>query len=153
MAGKAIIIDRGWHRIKTQHAALKGQGVKVGLRAGKANDGVQIVDYATWNEFGTADGRVPSRPFMRRTSDFAEKPIRNHAALLVRNLVAGRLDVAGVMHGLGLWYQARIRATIRNSKQWAKPNAPSTVKAKGSTTPLIDDGMLIGNIDYERTKL
>lgn len=149
-----IYIDRGWANIRLLIVALKGQGVKVGLRAGgPSKDGVPIIHYATWNEFGTADGRIPPRPFMRRTYDTSKEEAQRFAASLVNNLIRGKMSVDQLMHALGMWYQARIRATIRNSVSWAKPNAPSTIAMKGSSTPLIDDAMMIGNIDYERTKI
>lgn len=149
-----VILDRGWNRIKHDCVELRNQGVKVGFRAGgPSKDGVPVVDYATFNEFGTSDGNIPSRPFMRRTADEAEKPIRAFAATVVRQLVNNRLNVNGVMSALGQWYRARIQHTIRNSKSWAIPNAPSTIKAKKSSTPLIDDAVMIGSVDFERTRV
>ena len=148
---RTILIDRGWNRIKRDTKALQGQAVKVGFRAGPASNGVQVVDYATFSEFGTE--HIPSRPFMRRTADQAEKPIRPFASNLVAGLINGNLNVAGVMTALGTWYKDRIQTTIRTARSWATPNAPSTIKAKGSSQPLIDDGVMVANIDYERTRL
>lgn len=148
----ARIIDRGWMRIKSDMAALKGQGVKVGLRAGgPSQDGVPVVQYATFNEFGTAE--IPARPFMRITADNSEKPTKTFAQQLVKRLIDNQINANGVLNSLGMFYQARIRATIRSSRSWAVPNAPSTVAAKGSSTPLIDNAILIGAIDYEKTRI
>lgn len=157
MAKRAVVVDRGWRKIKRDCAALDRQAVKVGLRAGgPSNDGVPIVAYATWNEFGTNDGHVPSRPFMRRTSDEVKPEInsrRGFVANLLKRMISGHMTGNQILDALGLWYQAKIRATIRKSASWAKPNAPATIKAKKSSTPLIDDAMMIGNVDYQKTRL
>jgi hypothetical protein len=151
---RAVIIDHGWMRIKTQVAELKGQGVKVGIRStAGSHDGVRIVDYAVWNEFGTEDGHVPSRPFMRRTADQARTYLPNFMKGIVKGVVENRISVDQSMARLGLLYQSKIREMILASPTWAKPNAPSTIKAKGSSVPLVDTGAMVGAVDYERIKL
>lgn len=153
MVSRVIIIDRGWMRIKADATQLAGQGVKVGLRstAGTSADGVRIVDYATFNEFGTE--HIPARPFMRRTADTAEGKVSAAAKTLAKNLVAGRLNVNQVLDQLGLLYQSLIRNTIRSTPSWAAPNAPATIRRKKSSVPLIDTGMMLGAVDFERTKI
>lgn len=149
---RAVIIDRGWNRIKTDIRALQNEGVKVGIRStAGSNNGVKIVDIAVFNEFGTST--IPSRPFMRRTADQSKSYVPNFAASLAKGLLNNKLTVSQVMNRLGLFYQDKIRETIRLSKSWAVPNAPSTIKQKKSSTPLIDQGIMLGAVDYERTKI
>jgi hypothetical protein len=124
--------------------------VKVGLRSGPANDGVQIVDYAALNEFGTET--IPARPFMRHTADTQENAARAYVRRLVGPLLDGKMAVDNVLEAVGLWYQAALRRTIRQSPSWAVPNAKPTIAAKGSSVPLVDDGMLVGAIDYEKIR-
>lgn len=147
--------DRGWNRIKVDISALNGRRVKVGLLAGgPVQDGVRVVDYATWNEYGTADG-IPSRPFMRRTADFARRNLNRkngRFAALIERMIAGGLSGSQVLDGIGLWYQAEIRKTIRTSKSWATPLSPTTIAAKKSSVPLIDNAIMIGAINYEKTR-
>lgn len=151
MVNNVRIIDRGWIKIKSNVQQLRGRGVKVGLLAGgPVQDGVSILDYGTYNEFGTS--RIPARPFMRKTADGAEGPIKGFSAVLAKNVLKRTMTANQVLDGLGLWYQTRIRMTMRASPSWAAPNAPSTIKAKGSSVPLIDHGMLIGAVNYEKTK-
>lgn len=152
MAGNVRIIDRGWKKIKTDVEQLRGRGVKVGLMAGgPVQDGVPVVQYAAYNEWGTAT--IPARPFMRKTADDAERPLGGFASGLARNVLNGRMTANQVLDGLGVWYQARIRATVRSSQSWAAPNAPSTIKAKGSSVPLIDHSVMVGAINYEKTRM
>jgi hypothetical protein len=149
MDAHTIVIDRGWKRIKREHARLHGRGVKVGLLAGgpASAEGVAVVDYATFNEFGTST--IPARPFMRRTADREQRNVSKFAHRLVAAVIAGRMTREGLLDALGLWYQMKMRSTIRTARRWATPLAPATIRAKRSTAPLIDDGVMLGAINYE----
>jgi hypothetical protein len=142
-----VIIDRGWNRAIAASRAVNGKTVTVGIRAGPANDEVQVVDYAAMNEFGTED--IPARPFMRHTADEQEAKLQQYARRLIGPMLDGKMSVDAVLSAVGMWYQSAMRRTIRNSKSWATPNAPATIALKGSSTPLIDDGVLVATIDYE----
>lgn len=144
------VIDRGWKKALAASRTINGRAVKVGIRAGKANDGVQVVDYAALNEMGTE--HIPARPFMRQTADENEGKLQAYARRLIGPMLDGALTVDAVLDAVGLWYQARMRGTIRNSPSWAVPNAPATIAMKGSSKPLVDDGVLINTIDYEKTR-
>jgi hypothetical protein len=153
MAGSVTVRDLGWNKIKANARRLDGKGVKVGILArdaGKLNDGVRVVDYAVWNEFGTE--RAPKRPFMRHTADTGKVEIGTVAVRWAQPLLIGKIGVDQVLHGLGRWYAIRTKATIRNSRAWATPNAPSTVARKGSNIPLIETGFMLATIDYELDK-
>lgn len=152
MAGNVRIIDRGWKKIKTDVEQLRGRGVKVGLMAGgPVNDGVAVLDYAVFNEYGTAT--IPARPFMRKTADDAERTLGSFAASTAQRVIGGRINANQALDTLGLWYQARIRTSITQAWTWAAPNAQSTIKMKGSSKPLIDDGIMRGAINYEKTRM
>ena len=142
--------DRGWIGIKAKVRELDGAAVKVGIRArdaGKMNDGVAVIDYAIWNEYGTAT--IPKRPYMRRTADTSEGALKAVTTKWAKMLVGGTMTVDQVLHSLGQYYKMRIQGTIRNASSWATPLAPSTIRQKGSTKILIDQGILISTIDYE----
>lgn len=153
MARRTILFDRGWRAIHRNALGLNGRGVKVGIlgSAGAHDGGTSIVDVAVFNEFGTET--APARPFMRRTADENEDKVRGHARALVRGVMSGLIRPDQVLDRLGLWYQARVRETIRNAFRWAAPNAPSTIRRKGSSKPLIDTGRMLGAVNYEKTRL
>lgn len=155
MAKTVVRRDRGWNQIRLNVAALANRGVKVGLLAGSpSQDGVAVIDYATWNEYGTAT--IPARPFMRTTSDRVARPMRAKTginAVNVRRITMGDLTPEQMLDRIGLWYQAQIRHTIRTARSWAAPNAPYTIARKGSTSPLIEHGVMIGAINYEKTRI
>jgi hypothetical protein len=148
----SILIDRGWMKFQTNIQQLQRQGVKVGLRStAGSHNGVLIVDYAVFNEFGTS--KIPARPFMRRTADQSRQFLAPFVSALTQRMIQNNLSVSQVMNQLGLFYQDKIRNTIRSSPTWAVPNAPSTIKKKGSSVPLIDTGAMLGAVDYQRTKI
>jgi hypothetical protein len=152
MAGRTILLDRGWSKLRRNALGLNGRAVKVGLLANSGSrDGVSIVDYAAFNEFGTET--IPARPFMRKAADDNEAAAIAYARRLSGLLMAGRLSPDGVLDAMGLWFQARIRTTIRTAFRWAVPNAPSTIRRKGSTRPLIDTGAMHGAVNYEKGRL
>jgi len=144
---KVTEIDRGWQRIALDFEQIKGMGVKVGIMGDEEYEGVAIVDYATYNEFGTV--HIPSRPFMRTTADRYRDGIYEYTSRLVGGMIDGRYHARQVLTYMGEWYQAKVQLTIRDAKQWAVPNLSATVKAKGSSSPLIDTGRMLGAVRYE----
>lgn len=146
--GGVQVRDLGWRQIKTSARGLHGRGVKVGFRAGSgSNDGVPIVEYAAYNEFGTATS--PARPFMRRTADQNQREVGDFARTLAAGVIAGRMNANMALNRLGLFYQNLIQTTITSARSWAEPLSPVTIKRKGSSAPLIDKGILRGAVSYE----
>lgn len=144
-----VVIDRGWNRAIQASRMINRRAVKVGIQAGPASDGVQVVDYAIFNEFGTE--HIPARPFMRHTADTQERPLQEYTRRLIGPMLEGQRSVDQVLHSVGQWYQRAMQSTVRNSRSWAEPNAPSTIALKGSSLPLRDHGVLLGAIRYEIT--
>ena len=140
--------DYGFKRIELDFKALRGRGVKVGLMGNEEVEGVSVVDYATYNEFGTSRG-IPARPFMQRTADENKEVVTQFTEHLVGRMIDGKLTDDDVLKNLGMKYQALMQKTVRDAKSWAVPNAPGTIARKGSSSPLIDTGRMVGAIRYE----
>jgi len=139
--------DMGWKQIKLDFKELKNMGVKVGIMGTEEIDGVAVVDYATYNELGTRF--IPARPFMGTTADRYRDGIYQYTATLVGKMIDGVYDARQVLTYIGEWYQAKVQLTIRDAKQWSVPLLPATIKAKGSSSPLIDTGRMIQSVRYE----
>ncbi len=116
--------------------------------------GLTVATNAAIQEFGA--GNTPARPFMRRTLEQhgdTIKAIMTRAATRVTNLqsdaVDAYTDAAIDIHGLFI-------QTLGSAQEWAKPNAPRTIKAKGHDVPLKggappDDGpvrLLLENLSW-----
>ena len=148
MSVEVKLIDHGFDNIIRQALKLDGKGVKVGIRRGKgSHDGTDMLDIAVYNHFGTAT--IPARPFV---SDCAEKnagQIKEAQKRLVYRVYQGSLSADGALAQLGAWYVNVQQGHILHGG-WT-PNAPATIKRKGSNKPLVDTGQLVNTVDWERS--
>ena len=148
MSVEVKLIDHGFDNIIRQALKLDGKGVKVGIRRGKgSHDGTDMLDIAVYNHFGTAT--IPARPFV---SDCAEKnagQIQDAQKRLVYRVYQGSLSADGALAQLGAWYVNVQKGHILHGG-WT-PNAPATIKRKGSNKPLVDTGQLVNTVDWERS--
>lgn len=147
MSVEVKLIDHGLDNIIRQALKLDGKGVKVGIRRGKgSHDGTDMLDISVYNHFGTST--IPARPFI---SDCAEKnagQIQEAQKRLVYRVCQGGLSADGALAELGAWYVNVQKGHILHGG-WT-PNAPATVKRKGSNKPLVDTGQLVNTVDWER---
>ncbi len=118
--------------------------VKVGLISGVADQ--DNINKGIWNEFGTSRG-IPERPFMRNSlrnnSDKYIKALQTSA----QRLALGQTDLSTVMEKLGNVAELDIKREIDGLK--SPPNAPSTIRQKGSSNPLIDTGEMRNSVRYK----
>lgn len=140
--------DLGWRRIRRNVDDLGKFEVRVGVQgdAGAYDDKTTLVEVATWNEFGTE--RAPSRPFMRKTADENRRRVGILGEGFLKKIIDGSVTTQGALNQIGLWFAAQVVKTINTSKGWAKPNAQSTIDAKGSSHPLVDTSHLRKNIKH-----
>lgn len=139
--------DEGLKAIMKEIQTLQSHSVEVGIMGNDSVEGVSVVDYAVFNEFGTS--RIPARPFMSRTYDQKLGEINKYMEFLGNTVIEGKANAMGVMTDLGNWYEAEIKKTIVDAKNWAVPNAASTVAMKKSSSPLIDTGRMLGAVKHE----
>lgn len=146
---KARVIRKGnaSSRLKAMHHAVASatdDEVKVGFPQG-ADGG--ILDRAFYNEFGTAN--IPERPFMREGirggKDKITRLMRADGARLLRGEKGFSLDKA--LKRLGVEGQGIIQDSITTGG--FTPNAPATVREKGSSKPLIDTGQMRQAVSYQ----
>lgn len=153
LAGAAVmakdyrIVDRGLEAVIAADHALNHRGVAVGIQsdAGKEDDGTTILDVAIYNEFGTET--IPSRPFLRGSFDANKDEAARTMEHLLHKAEKGA-SATVVLNTLGQWYEAKVKHYTRGGTQYFKPNAPGTIKRKGSEVPLIDTGKMINAIRY-----
>lgn len=130
------------------------QHVKVGVlgsHGGGDQEGdsdATVAMIALIHEFGSDDGKVPERSFIRRALIVHEREIAAMQARLARQVVAGNLTMARAHEQLGAYVAGLVKALIAEGD--IKPeNAPSTIERKGSSRPLVDTGQLVGSINFE----
>lgn len=148
MSVEVKLIDHGFDNIIRQALKLDGKGVKVGIRRGKgSHDGTDMLDIAVYNHFGTAS--IPARPFVSDCAEKNARQIQEAQKRLVYRVYQGSLSADGALAQLGAWYVNVQKGHILHGG-WT-PNAPATIKRKGSNKPLVDTGQLVNTVDWERS--
>lgn len=115
--------------------------VGVHAQAGSYKKGITVAEVAAANNFGT--DKIPARPFLK---EGVERAKTNMIKTAEESMKKGRtprqiIDQLGALAVRGV--QEQIDATT------TPPNAPYTVKKKGSSHPLIDTGLLKKSITYQ----
>lgn len=100
----------------------------------EGSDNFNLASLAAVLEFGNES--IPSRPFLRQT--LAENQ-EKYTALFVKLFESG-VSIEQIYEQIALIAQGDVQQNIVNGKWTA--NAPSTIKRKKSSKPLIDTGKL-----------
>lgn len=125
-----------------QSRVFTDKKLKVGIfESAKYDDGTPVAQVAFWQEFGTA--KIPMRPFMRNA---ITKNTRKWGDS-VKTALMGTNDSEKALKMLGEIMRGDIVLSLTNLN--TPPNAPSTIKQKGSSNPLIDTGLLRSSISWE----
>lgn len=143
-------IDHGWKELEQRLNALSSTAhVLVGVQ-GASGDAqhrdseMTVAELASIHEFGLG---VPERSFLRSTMDENEGQLLRLASQLGQGVIDGKFSQQQALGLLGTKAQGLVVEKIREHID--PPNAPSTVKQKGSSTPLIDSAQLVQAITYE----
>lgn len=152
MANKVTDIDRGYGQFLSAMSRLTTRRyVVVGVRKGsKGRGGVDLATIAAVHEFGSTDGRIPERSFIRSTYDRKIAGYTAKVAVGLGKAVLGLTSADEVLDDLGRTMAADVVATI--DAGIAPPNAPSTLRRKNGTKPLVDTGALRAAISHEVRK-
>lgn len=131
--------------VKALHSDTVGAkaGYLTGDKGKKPYEGSETPDVAQvalWNEFGT--GNIPSRPFLRN----AQKIWRQRGDKIVKALLADGTDIETICKRLGVDAQGIIKEQI--TRGTFTPNAPSTIRHKGSSRPLVDTGNMLQSVHW-----
>ena len=125
---------------------LADKEVRVGFQQGKTTeeDGTDVCDIAAWNELGTVN--MPSRPFLRMSVDDNSDKINSFMSAQKRSIINGE-SADRILKKIGIFQKDLIQEKITEGS--FAPNAPSTIKAKGSSKPLIDTGRMRQSVNFE----
>jgi hypothetical protein len=156
-------IDRGYAEILGDLVKLSGTrprvlvGILQDLGSETTGDGdITLAGYAAVNEFGSEDGHVPERSFLRSTIDENREQYGAELVRAVDELIAGaRAGVPGA--GVRRMEASLGRTGIRVSRDvqkkireiWTPPNAPLTLERKyPGNHPLIHTGRMRQAISF-----
>jgi hypothetical protein len=162
MARRVRDIDRGWKKLQKLLSAQAVNHVAVGFvgslaAAQHGDDGITVAEVALTNEFGetrtSKSGTpivIPARSMVRAAFDRNRPKYEAMTARLAPAIVRGQITVEQALDALGVAAKADVVKRINDGVP--PPNAPSTIRRKGSSHTLIDQGQLKASATYEKRK-
>lgn len=145
-------VDLGYDAfMRRMQKHMRGPNVTVGIQGTEAAQdrgfGETNVTIAAVHEFGSRDGKIPQRSFIRATIDRERELIRRMLGKAAVAVATGgnAYRAVGVV---GEKVKSEMVKTIDRSIG-LKPLADSTIEAKGSSRPLIDTSQLKNSITWK----
>jgi hypothetical protein len=143
--GRVIQRDKGLKRIMFDIKALNKSHTKIGVQMGDANkEGLYLAQIGAWNEWGTPT--IPERPHHRLTFTENLKKAQNLGAKVYKSVQLGTRSPEHALGIIGEWYLNALKHNIVALKN--PPNAPSTIKKKKSSNPLIDTSEYLNSMQH-----
>ncbi len=144
-------VDRGWAAILSSVARAGSTEVRVGVVGQAAEQqhpgsNLSIAEVAMINEYGTRDGHVPERSWLRDTFRKRVGLLRQMFAQAARSVCAGA-PAQDELERAGERMAEEVRRTIESGV--APHNAPATEDKKGFDHPLVETEVLLGAIGHE----
>lgn len=144
-------------RIRRELAEISRLQTRVGwMESARYADGKPVAGIAVVQEYGTEDGVIPSRSFMRSTQAEKKTEWDNTAKKGFSAVLKGTRTSAQVMEALGLMAAGDVRKKI--TQIFDPPLATSTLKARArkagpgakviSTKPLNDSGYMLATLTH-----
>lgn len=148
MRGAARIDTKAWRALRSEVKRLERRGAKVGVigqTAAADHGGLTNAELAAVHEFGTRDGRIPERSFIRGAFRDRREKLEAMLRRQVKGILSLQLTADQALGQLALFGAGAIKTYITHEGTFAAL-APSTIEAKGSSKPLVDTGQLVGSI-------
>ena len=125
---------------------LSEMQVRVGFQRGKKHKGkgkragADLVDIALYNELGT-------RPVLAQTVAQQGDSIKQASVELIMQVAEGKMKGKQALKNIGVLVKGAVQHQMVEGE--FVPNAPSTIRKKGSDKPLIDTGQLRQGVSYK----
>lgn len=151
-------VDKGMNAIVANLKKLASKKVFVGVQSKERphrrkrkgepasednSNPMNLAQIAAIHEFGL--GKMPQRSFLRSAMDENKDKLAQMSAQVVKNVTKGA-DPVQQMNTVGMVAQGMVQKKIVTGP--FTPNSPATIKAKGSSRPLIDTGHLRQSITF-----
>lgn len=107
-------------------------------------DGTSVAYVAAIQEFGAPAVGIPARPFMQPTVNEKKDTWVKTIEKSLPKVALGKMSAFDVLDLVGIQAAADIQTKI--SSIYTPPNAPATIRAKGSAKPLIDTGLMLASV-------
>ena len=177
MSARVTIKDNrvNYDAFRKRMKAMQGAYVKVGFPEGEPvgeaknkgsghspySDISEVVQIAVWNEFGVPNEKaaaagakkgfmefwkIPPRPFFRNAIDGNRETLKAHVDKIGGLVIDGDKTVKEGLELIGIFMQDKVKGSI--TATLTPPNAESTIKAKGSSHPLLDTGQMRNSVTF-----
>lgn len=150
-------VNPGWaKKIAKNIKGLAKKEVAVGFpRGGEAasltyDEGASVLDVAVWNQFGTK--HIQARPFMDYGTEAMIADVKGEMEAVAEQANRREISADQALRSIGVFGEKSIQEAITDGMY--APNAPQTVKRKGSSKPLIDTGKMrqsVASVVRDRT--
>lgn len=153
---KVVVRDLGYAKLRKRLVELGRPYVTVGVhqedQERSDEDGTSaptMVMIASVHEFGSSDGRVPERSYIRSAMDGNRQKIADLMARVEGKVADGNMSARNALGLVGEFCQAAIQRQITDLRD--PPLSPATIEGRenGGDNPLIDTGQLRAAIRYD----
>lgn len=137
----------GWPGKGPKHKKVERSTTKAGKKRAKASSAessMTIAQIAVIHEFGAPAAGIPARPVMQETNRRSRDKLNALRIKLVREIYRGQITPEQALKQMGVFWEGEIKSTFRRGT--FNPLKAATIKAKGSSQPLIDSGQLRNSV-------
>jgi phage gpG-like protein len=120
--------------------------VRVGVPKGPEEKGTSLAVIAAVHEFGAPSVGIPERPFLRNTIKANQENYIRLNRINAVKAMRGQMNPRTALMQLGMMAQGDVQKFMANNSYTLKP---LTIKRKGSSRALIDNGQLRLSITFE----
>ena len=129
---------------KMQRAPYVAVGI---LQDEKIDDHFSMVDLAMVHEFGSKNGHIPARSFIRPTCDAKRSEHLKLIEKLQTKVIEGKLTLTQALTQVG---EVISKGMVQTINRGILPHLkPATIRRKRSSKPLVHYGDLKGKIHYD----
>jgi hypothetical protein len=133
-------------RVRTMRARLE-----IGIPEGPTErTGASLAKIAAAHVFGTSDGRIPQRDFLRPAIQKNLGALTDLTKANLARAAAGEMGMDIALGQVGAMAVGNVQDEIVNGS--FVPNAPATIRRKKSSKPLIDTGSMRQSVMWRVTK-
>lgn len=147
---KVTVRKNNWAKILKNLYKFSRKDLLVGVPQAKTerdeNEGITNAELMFIHTKGSPIKNIPPRPTIEPTIEEEKERISKDFATALKGVLSGNTDGKKELEKIGIYTVNKIKAKF-GSEDLA-PNAPSTIKAKGSDKPLIDTGQLRNAVTY-----
>lgn len=137
-------LDKTYTKVGLPEGGKVEAPTQTGSKERTVTDIIYLVQIGAWNEFGNS--KIPERSFLRSTTDEQRVNLERLKEKVYTDILYGIRTPKEALSVVGEFLTGKVKRKIQTLK--VPQNAPSTIKNKGSSNPLIDTGQMVQSIQH-----